>query len=69
MFYHQKVARVRVFANAQHFALRAHCMRGIPLHCTPQAYKASPGQSAIDCCSNKQQRLGLARKAHDAVMK
>ena len=30
MFYHQKVARVRVFANIQNFALRAHCVHGIP---------------------------------------
>ena len=30
MFYHQKVARVRVFADIQNFALRAHCVHGIP---------------------------------------
>ena len=30
MFYHQKVARVRVFADIQNFALRAHCMHSIP---------------------------------------
>ena len=27
MFYHQKVARVRVFADIQNFALCAHCVR------------------------------------------
>ena len=32
MFYHQKVARVRVFADIQNFALRAHCVHGIPMH-------------------------------------
>ena len=31
MFYHQKVARVRVFADIQNFALCAHCVHGIPL--------------------------------------
>ena len=31
MFYHQKVAWVRVFANIQNFALRAHGVHGIPL--------------------------------------
>ena len=30
MFYHQKVARVRVFADIQSFALCAHCVHGIP---------------------------------------
>ena len=30
MFYHQKVAGVRVFADIQNFALRAHCVHGIP---------------------------------------
>ena len=30
MFYHQKVARVRVFADIQNFALRAHCVHGMP---------------------------------------
>ena len=30
MFYHQKVARVRVFADIQNFALHAHCVHGIP---------------------------------------
>ena len=30
MFYHQQVARVRVFADIQNFALRAHCVHGIP---------------------------------------
>ena len=30
MFYHQKVARVQVFADIQNFALRAHCVHGIP---------------------------------------
>ena len=30
MFNHQKVARVRVFADIQNFTLRAHCMHGIP---------------------------------------
>ena len=30
MFYHQKVAWVEVFADIQKFALRAHCMHGIP---------------------------------------
>ena len=36
MFYHQKVARVRVFADIQNFALRAHCVRtacmAFPMH-------------------------------------
>ena len=32
MSYNQKVARVRVFADIQNFALRAHCVHGIPLH-------------------------------------
>ena len=31
MFYHQKVARVRVFADIQNFALRAQCVHGIPI--------------------------------------
>ena len=31
MFYYQKVARVRVFADIQNFALRAHCVHGIPI--------------------------------------
>ena len=31
MFYHQKVARVRVFADIQNFALRAYCVHAIPI--------------------------------------
>ena len=30
MFYHQKVAWVRVFADIQNFALNAHRVHGIP---------------------------------------
>ena len=30
MFHHQKVARVRVFADIQNYALRVHCVHGIP---------------------------------------
>ena len=30
MFYHQKVARVGVFADIQNFALHVHCVHGIP---------------------------------------
>ena len=31
MFYHQKVARVRVLADIQNFALHVHCVHGIPI--------------------------------------
>ena len=30
MFFHQRVARVQVFADIQNFAPRAHCLHGIP---------------------------------------
>ena len=48
MFYHQKVARVRVFADIQNFAPRAHCVHGIPkargllsVGCTVQSVQCS----------------------------
>ena len=60
MFYHQKVARVRVFADIQNFALRAHYVHGIPmghqgqkeLFCTMQ------GNQRGDGCKKNCYRMG-----------
>ena len=46
MFYHQKVAKVRVLADIQNFALRAHCVHGIPL------------DYAVDCFAHHPLPLG-----------
>ena len=46
MFYHQKVARVRVFADIQNFALRAHCVctacMAFPRYPVPGVYAGGP---------------------------
>ena len=41
---HQKVARVRVFADIQNFALRAHWVHGIPLHTLCGSSPRGPAQ-------------------------
>ena len=47
MFYHQKVARVRVFADIQNFALHGHCVHGIPTVFTnKQAFEVETNTSS-----------------------
>ena len=53
MFYHQKVARVQVFAEIQNFALRRHCGQRIPsdpnaLTCGAAEHPAWGGGCPVD---------------------
>ena len=58
MFYHQKVARVRVFADIQNFAQRAHCVHGIPL----VVYPCFVSRVDLPGLASKQPKVAAASK-------